>query len=335
MTLASLQAKIQSYTSLLRRRWLRILLVAVVTAGLMVLYALTKETLFIANTTFLPEKSASRQTLSLDPIASFLGGGGFQGSDGGEISGVIMSRHLSEVVARDSIIYKGEKRLAADCLLESYLIDRFSWRKLWSKTPDIAAMDLHGKVAAASKMLRSGINIEPNDYGFLEMTYAFGNEELVGTLSMSYIEKLGGYLEEKRTEKARREYLFYQHKSDSVQHLLDSLSYARAGYIDNRPFRSKITEEVLPQKQQIIFDNLKQVYLQYALSREQALSQIQKDKPTIQVLDRPQPPYRTLAPRIPLYLILGLIAGSGLAIFYFTRKLLLADFLKLVERALE
>ena len=335
MTLAAIQAKVQSYTSIIKKRGFIIAIIAVLLGGLMVLYAQTKETLYIASTTFLPEKGSSRQTLSFDPISSLLNGGGFQGSDGGEISGVLMSRHLSEVVAKDSIIYKGEKRLAADCLLESYLIDRFSWGNIFGKTPNIAQIDFQGKIASASKMLRGGINIEPNDYGFMEMTYAFGNEELVGTLSMRYIAQLGNYLNEKRTEKARTEFSFYQHKSDSVQHLLDSLSYARAGYMDNRPFRSKITEEVLPKKQEILFENLKQVYLQYALSREQALSQIQKDKPTIQVLDTPKPPYRTLAPRLLLYFVLGLFVGCALTIFYFTRKLLLADFVQLLERALE
>lgn len=333
MTLEELQVHIDLYTKPLLKRWWLLLIFAILFGGLMWAYSHTKEAIYTAVTTFLPEKG-SQQSVSLDPLANLLGGGGSAGSGGDEISGVLNSRYLSEKVAADSLQYKGEKVMVADALLTYYLVDRFYWAKLYKGTPDISAIPYESKIISAGQMVRSGLRIKVDNYKFLKMSFTFGDPTLVAAVSNTAIRELKTYIKDKRTEKDRVDYHFYQAKSDSVRKIVEANASYIARFTDRARFGTRAIDQLETEKRRSENEGLIQVLKQYELSREKSISQIQKNTPTIQIMDAPKPPFQKLEPSKMTYLVAGIFLGLFLISFWLSRRAIRKDFLLLVEKAL-
>lgn len=333
MTLEALQAHIDTYKQPLVRRWWLLLIFGLLFGGLMWAYSQTKETLFTATTTFLPEKD-SKQSISFDPLANLLGGGGIQGSGGEEISGVLNSRYLSEKVAADSLIYRGEQVMMADALLNYYLVERFYWGKLYKGAPDISAIPYDSKIISAGKMVRSGLNIRVDDFKFLQMRFTFGDPDLVEAVSHAAIAELKTYLQEKRTEKDSLDFLFFKAKSDSVRSIVEANAKYIARFTDRARFGTRAVDQLEAEKRRVENEGLIQVLKQYELSREKAISQIQKNTPSIQILDAPKPPFIKMEPSKMAYLGVGIFLGILLISLWISRKTLKSDLLILIEKAL-
>jgi uncharacterized protein involved in exopolysaccharide biosynthesis len=334
LTLEQLTEKLRSYGRPLRRRWWLVLIFILLGGGILLGYGLTKETIYISQATFMPEKQG-KSTVSLDPLASLLGGGGGGGSGGDELSGVLTSRYLSEQVAADTITYRSASRLTADALLEYYLVERFYPGRIVLGAPDINEMEYEGKVISAGKMIRSSLTVNQNEYGFLQMKFALGEPELVEAVSKACIKHLKSYLVEKKTEKDSLDYYFYKRKADSVKNLIEENARFIARFADRALFSTRNSDRVEAEKRKLENDALLQVLKQYELSREKSISQIQQNTPTIQVLDEPKPPFLKLEPRLAMHLAGGIFLGFLLAFLWLTRKLWKADFRDLLEKALE
>ncbi len=333
MTIDQLQHTIHKYKAPFFQYWWLLLLSAILFGGLMWAYSHTKETLYTASTSFLPEKGKN-QSVSLDPLANLLGGGGIQGSGGEEISGVLSSRYLSEKVAADSLVYRGEQVLMADALLNYYMVERFNWKNLVKGKPDISAIPYPQKIISAGKMVRSGLRISVDKYSFLLMSFTFGEPELVEEVSKLAIDELKSYLVKKRTEKDSLDYRFYQEKSDSVRTLVEANARFIARFADKAVFGVRAIDRLEAQKREIENGSLIQVLKQYELSREKAISQIQQNTPTIQILDKPEPPFRKLEASKLTYLVVGMVLGILLMYLWVSRKIWRADLRILLEKAL-
>lgn len=332
MTLEELQGHINRYKKPLLRRWWLVLLFAILFGGLMWSYSQTKETLYIASTTFLPEKG-SQPSVSFDPLASLIGGG-VQGSGGDEISGVLKSRYLSEKVAADSLLIGGEHVMLADALLDYYLVDRFYWGKLIKGTPDISRIAYEEKIISAGNMIRSGLQVNSDENKFLQMRFYFGDSQLMEPVCNTAIDELRTYLKEKRTEKDSLDYHFFKAKSDSVRKLIESNARYIARFADRARFGTRAVDQIEAERRKIENEGLIQVLKQYELSREKAISQIQKNSPSIQILDAPKPPFRKLEPSKMAYLMIGALLGMLLISVWICRKEIKRDVGFLLEKAL-
>lgn len=333
MTLEDFQAHLNRYTRPLLNRWWLVLLLAGLLGGLMWGYSHTKETIYTATTSFLPEKG-SKQSVSLDPLANLLGGGGFQSSGGEEISGVLKSRYLSEKVASDSLNLRGEQMLIADALLRYYLVERFYWTKLYKGSPEISEIPYESKIISAGNMIRSGLRIRVDDYKFLQMRFTYGDPDIVEAVSNAAIVELKSYLQDKRTEKDSLDYHFFQAKSDSVRALVEANAAYIARFTDRARFGTRAVDQLEAERRKIENEGLIQVLKQYELSREKSISQIQKNTPYIQILDAPKPPFQKLEPNKLTYIATGIFLGFLLTFLWVSRRELKADFVRLLERAL-
>jgi len=332
MTLNTIQDHIRKYTQVLRKKWWFLVLIALLVGGAMYGYSHTKEVLYTSFTSFLPEKGESK-SVSFDPVSALLGGGG-AASGTNEISGVLASRFLSEQIASDSISFRDQQMLVADAMLTHYLIERFSWKKLIDETLDVMAIPFEQKVISAGKMVRSGLTVYKDDFGFIQMRFTFGEPEVVEQVSKLTIEVLKTYLITKRTEKDSLNYQFFETKSDSVRAIIEENAKYIARFADRSRFATRAIDRLEAEKREVENQSLIQVLKQYELSRENAISQIQKNTPMIHVLDEPKPPFMVIESSKITHLIVGIFLGIMIASVWVTRRIWRKDVRELIEKAL-
>lgn len=301
----------------------------------MLFEALARPDVMLANTIFHPEGNQNAGTLGDSPFGFLIGAG----AEGGETSfmiGVLQSRHISEAVTADTIEQEGEKKLIADLVLEdnppyTHLHNQIiSWFK--PRNNDYAYQN---KVVGTAKQIRSSMKVLKTPEGFIDMQIAAFSPEMAEMVSNVYITQLKAYYKKQRTEKAKNSVAFFTNRMDSLKTVLDDLNRRLAYYTDRNQGRIYAQDELYPADLASEQAIVQQMYVTVVLNREQALAQLQKDTPVIQVLDAPKPPHTILSSSGSLYVTIGLFLGFVLALFLVTRKMLVTDIRQLVETQLE
>jgi uncharacterized protein involved in exopolysaccharide biosynthesis len=311
------------------RKWIGI--GALVMAILMLILAATSTVYYTSRAVFHPEMPD--QSLAASPV-SVLMGGGPASTPNADITGVLLSRTLSEMVAEDSTRFRGEKVLLGDLIIDNNPVPLIPLiLSLFRSTPD--SVSLNSKVITAGSILRRLLLVETDENGYMVMEIRFVDKQIVKQISLTYIEKLEKYYNYQKTLKAQKNLEFYNHRTDSVGKVWQGNNIDLARFYDENRFRILKADEVPSKEMEARQTMLTQMYRTLMESKEQAVSQLVRDTPIIQILDPPLPPYRREAPSKIIYFILGLILGSLGASAWFTRSMLKVDLLNLIKRTLD
>ncbi len=336
MDLNTLLERLQEYYLFLRKRWLRLFFGGLILGLLLGIRAFFSPTSYVATATFYPDTGgqASFGSIKDNPLA-FILGGGTEGAEKEMMVGVLNSRRLTEDITGDSVIWHGKPRLIADILIESspksfslvgWIIGLFQ--------SDDGPPTLYQKVYNTAKDLRFRREVGIDEQGFISLTFSYTNPEITQLISEKFLEKINAYYQVERTEKARENVSFFISRADSVRQELDKLTAKMAYTLDNNQFNPRAREVIRQQELQIEMEMLSQMYVQLVISKEQAVSQLQKETPVIQVLDPPLPPYDKIKKSTVLNLLLGGILGGMLVAIYLARHMLKADLSELIHTTL-
>ncbi|MEL6591446.1 MAG: hypothetical protein AAFQ68_15255 [Bacteroidota bacterium] len=324
---------------------------------------LKKPTQFIATAKFHPENEGS-SSVNLDNPASLLFGGGLVPEESQNMIGILKSRRIFEAVLRDTIVVhidtffvyrqahpygiyqKGGRRdsislIEAEKILlvdkveaifrgEPSLLQRFlAWL-----LPEEQQRSFASRLYRAGRQLDDRMSATIGDEGFIDFSLSVPNKVYAKILADKYIIALRAYYQNQKTEKAKRNLDFFTYRADSVKTELDAVNRRVANFLDRSRYRVMASEEVLPRELQVTSELLQQLYISLMLSKEQAASQLQEDKPILQVLDVPRPPFKVEKGSLLKGIILGLFLGVGFLSFWFCRKLIREDLMGLLRRSL-
>jgi len=331
--LIEILSRLKEYRTKLRKGWPWMLLGAVVFIILMLWYASSKPTIYIAKTLFHPEGKTMGG--GQDNALSLILGSGAEGGEAGVMVGVLESRRISESVTADSIEYHGQKRLMADVVLAGS--PQFFNLQQWIKVllaDTIYPLSKEQKVIWSARSIRSSMSTEITPEGFIQMNIGFYTPELAGIISREYISKLRAYYKQQRTEKAWKNVQFFTSRADSIKRELDAVSRALARFSDRNQGLVYSESRLSQGEKQMQQEILSQMYISLILSKEQAMAQFQQDIPIIQVLDNPDPPYDKLEVSYLLYFFLGLIGGAGLVGAFLVRRMLREDIENIIREQL-
>ncbi|MEM7370875.1 MAG: hypothetical protein AAF587_19830 [Bacteroidota bacterium] len=325
MQIQEILQRLGVYVDRIRRKWLVILLFAIPPATYLVLESFVKPPLFLATTVFHPDTGQQVGVNRENPLSLILGNPG-EGGETGFMIGVLKSRNISEAVTSDSIDWKGERRLVADVIYDVYPLHPsvFSQLKAFiSRKPQ--PLGKESKIYFMASAIRSSMSVEATPDGFINMVISFYSADMAGLISRLYIKELDEYYKKQKTAKASNSVSFYTQRADSINRELTTTTNKLARYLDQNRGNIFAKDQVYPAELRIRQDILKQMFVTLTLSKEQAAAQLQQDTPIIQVLDHPNPPYKSLRPSTMLYLMVGLVFGIFVGIFWVCRHLLYED----------
>ena len=323
-------ARIKEYLDLIKQRWLLLSFIAIILASGFGLYAYLSPSLYYTYATFHPDTGNQAGMNTSSPL-SFIFGNDLGDTRSNQMIGVLSSRRLSEMVAADSVIIDDKLVLLADIIREQSQ-PRFSFNRLFQSKQKEPG--LNRKIVSAGKIIKSKLEAVSTDAGFIKMDFSFFSVKMTEIISHAYINALQKYYLNQKTEKARKNFNFYTHLSDSVKNELDKAAARVALFEDRNKNLVLARKRVAVAEDQIKLANLQEMYKALILNREQARSQLLLDTPVIQILDYPNPPYNSIGKSVLIYSIIGFILGLSLGVVFITRTFWIEDIKTNVQQLL-
>ena len=163
-----------------------------------------------------------------------------------------------------------------------------------------------------------------NKLNLLEISYSNVNKDLLTPISYALIAKISQFYKELKVKKAQIDYDFMLKKHDSLTNILESLDQKqislneRSLFIKQNQFKYKIPEQNIQNDRLQILAQKNNA----AANLEEAHWRLEKVTPVIEILDKPDPPFKVAKKPAIFYGIGGFIFGLFLAIFLFTFRLL-------------
>jgi hypothetical protein len=239
-------------------------------------------TKYTAKSIFYPDKEA---TLSGSPLELINGNTSARGGALAILSKVLASRSMTKFIAQrkvDPTLGKDYKTLA------DWIVDDNNNKLMpWQKRTDFRKMPEAKKLQIASNVLRNGCFAVIDESGFMSLVNNAYSEELALYENESIIEELITFNYNKKTEKAKNDLEYINHRADSMKELYENLKYQFASFDDANKFIIKQTVGIpkldLDERKKII----SQRYFKLVEMQEQAFIRFQTDKPIVEILDYP------------------------------------------------
>ena len=336
--LDSIKERISLYFTYLYSRWLFIVLIGILGGLLLYFYSTRKPTIYLATTIFHPETNESPSEIDLNNPASFITStlGGNNMTANNQMIGVILSRRISEQVVGVSVEDGDSTILLADKIIGQFAggfnlsiaIGKLLGTYKENNDPKL-------KIIQAGFHIRNSLEVITNEYGFIEMTLAFQDPTLAEETSMIFIEVIKEYYTEVKSEKSERSMSFLANRRDSVKTELDLTNQRIASFYDRNKYGVSTRPEIYLKEQEVKSEMLAKMYTELVIAFETTKAQYLKESPVIQVLDLPEPPFKTIRPKTFGYSILGVLIGLLIGILLVVGKLVAEDVQNIIVSALE
>lgn len=292
-----------------------VLIIAVLSALAMVLYAKQKPITYTSKASIFPLTGGNDNNASAN-LSAFLGtenSKSFTDDASINIIELAQSRTTREEVAslRDSAL--GNKTIA------ELLVDDINEHRGWFEDKIEMPANKSELIVWAGKILRGGLEASVNKNNMLILSYTGRSPELVRAISYGFINKISMFYIQLKQEKARRDFEFATSKVDSLRSVMNAKDNQLIA-IDQRTLftnTSKLqfrvpTENLLADKQMI-----RQQYAQAVANQQNAAYTLQKATPVIKVLDKPEPPYDVENKSSIFYGLIGFFTGFVLSSIFF------------------
>lgn len=327
MNLLDILDRLKVYLYNLRRKLWRIVLVMLLVAAVFLLHGLSKPPFYTATALFHPAQEKTTASLETG-LTQFFGLPGQEGSELTYMKGLLNSRSLNQSLVGDTVLFEGEKHLMADLIFKhqpayTSLFSRLKQMILPSDDP--RNLPLNRKLVLAAGVAKNSMQITTNDNGFAQLEVSFYNPEVTALICEQYLTFLRRYYAEQKVRKGRQTLQFLTKRADSIKQELDRLNYRLAEAKEKGRFAIRYRDDIGPAEMESEQALLSQMYVSLYVNQEQTRAQLQRDLSPIQVVDPPMPPYDVTRANLPIYVVLGLVLGGGMAAFLFSFPLLKAD----------
>lgn len=299
-----------------------ILISAFLFAGLSFFILGNKRTTYTAKTTLFPLTSPTDNAISSNMLSGILGLNDAPKTFSNEatinIIELALSRSIRESVASTKLSQFKNKTVA-----ELLLLDKNDHLGLLDK-PIVIPTDSTTLSTEGGEILKPAINAKMSKNGVLELYYTGTQKDLVSPISYVLIDKLSAFYINLKRRKALDDYNFTLDKIDSLQRMINKVDRSAISMQQTTMFTPNDLLEYNIPKSNISAEKTRILRQRdmYINNRDEAVWRLQKVTPIISVLDKPNAPFDAVKPSIILYLLIGFILGSIIAIIIIVSGLL-------------
>jgi hypothetical protein len=315
-----------------------ILLVAIAFCGLFFFIAKQSIVIYPAKSTVFPLNSTNDNTISTSAISNILGLAdapkSFTSDAAINIVELASSRRTREAVAGTKIPALKNKTIAA------LLVDEHNKHTGFMKNEPIKLpLDSAELMNIGTGILADNFSAKISKTGILELYYASSNTDIVKAVSYTFVDKISEFYTDLKKKKAQVDYEFAVKKADSLKSILNAID-RKSIELDESSF---FTNEQLKRYRlpKVNLENDKQTvqsqYYYAVNNREAAAYKLQKETPIIEMLDKPEGPFKGASKNPKIYAIagfvLGLILGAILISWKVISQYVGAELNKAIEKA--
>jgi hypothetical protein len=295
-----------------------IVLLGFLLGALLYFYAKKQPVIYTVKSTFYPLSTPTDKNTSANKLTELIGG---KGGGGGNLSDeanvnieeVAKSRKTRDAVCAEKLKDFNNKTLG-EILIKEYNKNAgyFTEKLEMPKTPEAIT-------TLGSQLLEETFTAKFNKQNLLELAYTNKNKDLLSPVSYILIAKISQFYKELKIKKAKIDYDFMQMKYDSLSNVLNNLDQKQIALNERTLFVKNKIKYMIPE-QNIENDRL-QILAQKnnaAANVEEAQRRLQKVTPIIEILDAPEPPFKSQKTSTVMYGLVGFAAGIVLGIFLFT-----------------
>ena len=299
-----------------------ILISALLFAGLSFFILGNKRTTYTAKTTLFPLTSPTDNAISSNMLSGILGLNDAPKTFSNEatinIIELALSRSIRESVASTKLSQFKNKTVA-----ELLLLDKNDHLGLLDK-PIVIPTDSTTLSTEGGEILKPAINAKMSKNGVLELYYTCTQKDLVSPISYVLIDKLSAFYINLKRRKALDDYNFTLDKIDSLQRMINKVDRSAISMQQTTMFTPNDLLEYNIPKSNISAEKTRILRQRdmYINNRDEAVWRLQKVTPIISVLDKPNAPFDAVKPSLILYLLIGFILGSIIAIIIIVSGLL-------------
>ncbi len=221
------------------------------------------------------------------------------------IEEVAKSRATKEAVVAERIQKLANKSIA-QLLIENY-----------NRTKSFFAIKIEvpkydsALIYTGASLLENMYTAKVNKNSLLEVYFNCADERLVTPVSYMLIDKISAFYKELKIKKAKFDFDFTEKKVDSLQGVLNKYDRQQIQLSNTTLFVPDGRLEYEIPKQNLQNDRLRVAGQRNgaASNREEAMWRLQKVTPIIEILDKPEPPYKETKPSGLIYGAVGFIMG--------------------------
>jgi hypothetical protein len=301
----------------LKRHKYIIIVVSLLCAAILVLYALKTPVTYTSKSTIFPLTSGGDNTSASSALSALFSGGGsdtkaFTDDASVNIVELALSRTTREEVAAMKDSTRGNKTIA-----ELLIADINNHRSFLEPAIEMPA-DKKRLITMAAKILGDGITANINKNNSFILTYTGRSPELVSTISYGFIDKISAFYIDLKREKARRDFEFATSKVDSLRKVINSKDNQLIALDKRTLFTNTAKMEFRVPTENLITDKqmLRQQYAVAVANQQNAAYKLQKATPVMKVLDNPDPPYDVQNKSPLIYGMIGFIIGLIVTILF-------------------
>ncbi len=305
--------QIQSTGSYILSKWIIILLVAVVFGITGYIYVASKNSTYVAEITFAMDEGASQSARSdFAQLSEQLGmgqvleaGGIFSSTT--NIVELMRSRLLIEKTLRSTVTINGRSLLFAD-----FFLDSLNYREKWLGDTSGHKLNLNAvKKSRQDSLFENNIirniyqvlttqNIKIDTKGkgtsIISVTCTTENELFSKYFLEALIDKVISFYIDNKTQRAKLDVAFLQHRTDSIKNVFTGSLYGKAAFTDANINSVRQVGTVSGDRQLVDIQIQKTTYADLFRSLEIAKTTLMKETPLIQYIDFPILPLKMNSP---------------------------------------
>lgn len=293
-----------------------ILLGGLLIGTVLYVYALRKPVIYSVSATVFPLTSGSETSSASSKITELLGGGGSSGKSITEdanvnIEEVGRSRKTREAVVSQRLPAYGNK-LVAEILINEYN----NHRAFLAPVVPLPKTDAE-IITTGSDLFKYSYTVKFNKNSLLEINFSNTDPNLLSPVSYILIDRISQFYKELKMKKARADFDFAEGKVDSLERVLSRFDRRRVAIDNHTLFVTPGKLQYMIPKENLENDKLRVLSQKAgtANNREDAAWRLQKVTPIIEILDKPEPPYKVTRSSKMIYGLVGFILGLFLFTF--------------------
>tara|TARA_R110001592_G_scaffold296187_1_gene566535 strand:+ start:173 stop:1240 length:1068 start_codon:yes stop_codon:yes gene_type:complete len=341
ISLAGLIRNIQGWVFVMLKAWIKIILSALLIAGLFLAYQQIRKINYTAETTFVLESESGGGIGQLGSLASLAGvnlGSLSEGSTLFQIDNII-ELYQSYTIMKETLLTEVETSEGKERLITKYGKEK-KWNQKWLTIGIDFEIPISQMIVRHDSILKKVVKdirernlvvSKPSrKLSILSVSYTSTDEGLAKDFNEVLVKNVNEFYLKSKTKKTGENLRVLAFQSDSVKKVLDQVILDLAQFDDRNPNMNPMRSENQVPRQKIMIDlqASSAVYQEIVKNLEIAKLAHRNNTPLIQIIDQPVFPLKDDHMKWYKAFVLGLFAGGLFMVFYITGKNIFTSVLK-------
>lgn len=325
-------ATVKVYVNYLKSKWLWIMLLVMLGAGVGYLYCKFSKSYYVADCTFVLDEESGAKSNGL----AALGLGVSKGGDFFAATDNIVWLYSTRLMLQKTLLSSVDTGSAGNkkvLLINWFMAESGLWKKEFSKNRDLKNIRFSesdtllsrgqnaiiGRCAGLIKGAYLKVQLTPKTQNVIGVSFKSQDELFSEAFAQKLVSTVNSYYIQTKTKKAAAEVALLEQKASQYKSSMSSEMYEVASGYDDAPYANPNRQvlRVEPQRKQVDAKISGEIYGGLVQQLEMSRTVLQKQMPLIQIIEEPVLPLNVTGPNLIMAVVLGAFVAGFLALASF------------------